>query len=196
MNALHSFIKFYRIIYLLSTLTICFAFNASAQKDYIITLKEDTLRGKIKNFSSNTVKFIQTDSSAKLKYDPNQIRSFYYDKTKSAYRSMNIPNEKSRFFLEIIEKGKITIYELIKGSVGGTQYGGSGSASRQWYAVKGSDSPIEIKSTALLGGSRKERKEAFLKLIEDDPALTKQFLEVNEFSFDFLLSIVKRYNSK
>jgi len=196
MNALNSSSQVVKRLCLIGAIATCSSLSVFAQKDYIVTLQQDTLRGKINSFSDNVLKFRQMDSSSNVKFQLDQLKSVYYHKSKSEYFPVRVPGEKKDLFLKRVESGKIQIYELLRTVYMYSQYGGSSSSTRTWYAVKGDAAAVEIKTNKILSGSRKERKDAFYNLIKDDAALAKQFMDVDEFSFDFLQATVKRYNSR
>jgi len=197
MNALNSSSQMVKRLCLICVIATCSSLSVFAQKDYIVTLQQDTLRGKINSFNDNVLKFRQTDSSSNVKFQLDQLKSVYYHKSKSEYFPVRIPGGKKDLFLKRVESGKIQIYELVRTTSFQSQYGGMASSSiRTWYAVKGDAAAVEIKTNNLLGGSRKERKDAFCDLIKDDAALAKQFLDANDFSFDYLQITIKLYNSR
>lgn len=162
-----------------------------AQKDYVVTNQKDTLWGKISNYNLEKVKYRQTDSSDKQKYTPMEIDAFHLDKKQTDYQAVQLPKEDQKVFLLRLEFGKIRLFEHIESLY---FYGGGSGYSRTWYAVKGNEAPVEVKSNNKISG-RKARRDAFYSLIEDNKALAEEYYIADIFSFDQIRKFIKLYNT-
>jgi hypothetical protein len=167
--------------------SVSFAF---AQKDYVVTLKQDTIWGEAKNYGADWLKFLPADSAKKQRYKPGQIKSFYHDERHVEYHSIKLITEKKEFFLQKLESGKITLFQLVQ-----VVPGPHSVMATRWYATKGDQTLAEIKTNTMVG-SRKERKNAFTALIEDDAELLQQYVASGEFGFEFLRTMIKQYNKR
>lgn len=178
------------------TITLCIAIcsitSAFAQKDYVVTLTGDTLRGRINADGLKDLKIRFADTLKKVKYKSSAILSYHVDKHNKDYESVQVPSKKDKLFLLRMETGKIVLYQLLESYSGG--YPARSYTSINWYAAKEGEPLFEVKTNDLKGG-RKERKDAFYKAIEDNPLVAQKYLAEDKFSFDQIRSIISEYNA-
>lgn len=93
----------------------CLYYFASAQtnKDYILTLKQDTLFGKIEvELGREPISFKY--KKLQLDYHPSTIQSFgiFREKQYHRFKSMKSPSGNTSFFVEIMVEGKNNLYKF------------------------------------------------------------------------------------
>ncbi|NII83451.1 MULTISPECIES: hypothetical protein [unclassified Pedobacter] len=170
-----------------------FAFNLKAQSEYIVTLQSDTIKGEVKNYFEDVVKFIPEGSTERVRYKATEIKAFHVVKIRknpTDCEAVKLPGTKKTVFVHRLMSGKITLYELIETAV---SYSGVASSSVTWYVKKQDQDIIEIK-TSKLSFNRKEREDAFFVLLKDNPKVAEQYQNGGKFSFDFIKSIINAYN--
>ncbi|NQX52088.1 hypothetical protein HQN86_00530 [Pedobacter panaciterrae] len=190
-------------------LFFCFLFSfatskVQAQTDFVIMNDGTKLMGEIKNQNLKKVKFIGSGEKKVRKFGPTDITEVY--KTgRETFRSVGLPGNKGRFFLQVLENGRIKLYEYFKGGMGRTpavpnSYGGSGlgfggnGPLQYWYAQKDNGELVEVKSNQMWG-SRKTRKDNFSTLIADNPRILDRYIKEDKFTFDFVRSLIEEYNN-
>ncbi|SHG12261.1 hypothetical protein [Pedobacter caeni] len=177
---------------LVFSIVSCSIATVYAQKDYVVTTQKDTLWGKINDYNLNKVKYRQTDSSDKVKYSPLEVDAFHLEKKQEDYQAVQPSKWDKKVFLLRIEFGKISLFEYVNSFSG---YKGASHTIVTWYASKGNGIPIEVKSNNLIG-SRKDRKDAFYSLIEDNKTIAERYLAADKFSFDQVREVIKQYNTE
>ena len=89
------------------------------------------------------------------------------------------------------------LYEIetkMRTSVGpGMSNGTITTTTTTWYARKGAQQLREIK-TNIISGSRADRKDALLLLINDNAALLARFKSEPLFSFEMIRKLIQDYN--
>jgi len=93
----------------------CLQYFASAQtnKDYILTLQQDTLFGKIRvELGREPISFKY--KKLNLDYHPSTIQSFgiFREKEYRRFKTLKSPSGKAAFFVEIIVEGKNNLYKF------------------------------------------------------------------------------------
>ncbi len=92
--------------------TTCFCF-AQQPQDFIISLSQDTLWGKIK-FVTRTQKVIFKTEGTKAHFYPSSLLSFgLYDKARkdySLYKSIRVHSQE-KAFLKVLAEGKLQLFE-------------------------------------------------------------------------------------
>lgn len=177
--------------------------DTNAQTDYIINNEGVKVMGEVKNHNVDKVKFIAVGEKKADKYKPEDIKEAY-KAGHGVFRSLILPGDKSASFLQLLEDGKIKLYEFFKNgytttygapvSYGGTgTYMGRSTPTRYWYAQKEGGELVEIKSNQIWG-SRKGRKDNFSKLINDNQHILDRYQTADKFTFDFIRSLIVEYN--
>jgi hypothetical protein len=172
--------------------------NLSAQSDYIVTVKGDTLYGKIKDAFLGKLKFKQTGKIEFEVIDVDKHSQYFISKDTINFVSIQLPQSKKREFLKRLEFGKIQLYEKFVSHPTTTGTGGlmiGGGASFFWYAGFTTDQLLEIKTNSLLG-SRAQRESNFDSLLRSRPELLDSFKKKKSFSADMLRYFIQRYNAE
>jgi len=108
----------------------------------------------------------------------------------STFVLKTLPGYLTKSYVQWLERGRINLYGIQANNQNGT-------TSYTWYASKGSDSLIQIKAEFKGQGSHKDRVNAFMNLISDNPKLLNWFKENMEDvgdSFDIIRACVRTYN--
>jgi hypothetical protein len=160
-------------------------------RDYVITLKGDTVKGQVLWVSDGAVKIDPFSETHSVKYKAADIKEAC--KTGEVY----VPIKVSLTFRDIammkrLQHGIIDLYEYFQQNT--TQYGTASQST--WYASKPGVPVTEIKTSGIGGMSRAERKKNFMTLIADNPALSTEFDSKKDYSFDYLADVIKRYNQQ
>lgn len=181
--------------------------NIFAQTDYVITNDGTKIMGEVKNHGVDKVKFKAAGQEKNKKYKPADIKETY-KAGHGVFRSLLTPKSKKKVFLQVLEDGKIKLYEYFKTSTiygssmgtpgagfGGVGYGSTYNMSnKSWYAQKDNGELIDIKTTEIWG-SRKERKAKFLNLVQDNAHVADRYKAEDKFNFDFVRSLIVEYNT-
>jgi len=188
---------------LLSFLLII-SYNLFAQhKGYLIYSNHDTvICAKVKNSKSNNneVKYKRNDEDDDFETADAGLIIQYQLSNKSGdiYKSMiKDPNEPP-VFMQLLEDGKICLYEeLVHGgmstySVNGIMYGGF-SSSINWYISKNNEPLILIKTSDIAFGEKK-RRQILADMFKDDPKLYSEFGAGDDFSKFVIRGSIKHYN--
>lgn len=184
-----------------------FANMLYAQTDYIINNDNTKIMGEVKSHSVDKVKFIPVGEKKVQKFNAQQIKEAY-QAGHGIFRSVITANDKKPSFLQVLEDGKIKLYEYYKGTMmygapaygGGMAGGGMGfgtvynNTKKRWYAQKDGGEVVEVKSNGIWG-SRKDRKDNFLNMIKDNAHVTGRYEKADKFSFDFVQSLIVEYNN-
>jgi hypothetical protein len=198
--------------------------TAQELKDYVITMKGDTIYGKIGSVKSNKVK-IFVDTEKKIYYPPQLYRIYNHKKEKHYATSFielgiekirdsdpkmyvikeKVKLKKKPLFTEILHDGEIIVYNFRKQSGGGMIMGANGtmmngfsSSSNCYYALKRSTGEIaELKISGLLIGkmSKKNRYLNLAKMIADEPELVAKLENEEKLNYDVFSNYIKEYNA-
>jgi hypothetical protein len=166
-----------------------------AQNDYIVTLKNDTLKGEItKSFFGNH-RFKQQDQSKRITITEKNTKRYYISSDKEkpqTFEARVLPKKSKPVFLELHEQGEIQLYELINNAP--TQNGGS-ITTTSWYASKGNGPLFSIKTSGL-SFSRADKENSFEQLLGDNTSLWANFKAEKSFSFKVLRKYINLYNQE
>lgn len=186
---------FWSAIILLLTLRI----NAHAQdgadaisRDYIINLKGDTIKGQVINVNLSSVRIDPFSESHTVRYKAANIKEVC--QTGIIYVPI-VPTMGLRDYIlaKRLEHGAIDLYEYLQG---GNYNSYKPTYQTTWFAGNIKTPLSEIKTSSLGGMSRSERKKHLLILLADDVELTKEFETKNDYSFDYLQDLIRRYNKQ
>lgn len=191
-------ISFYRFACIFLLISAALTVHGQDNKeDYVVTMTEDTIYGKLTAGLLGRPKLITEND--KITCNPKKIQAYYRASKKVTYRAILLPNHENNQWAEVLEDGAIKLYYV---NIDRYMAGGSGvgytSSSTYWYASKVGVGLVEIKTSELaLGGiGRKKRKEHVRALFEDDEVVLKAFEEIEEYSFDNLQKLIKLYNER
>ena len=195
------FMKGMRISILMLFVTV-FASRTYGQTDYIINNDNTKILGEVKSHNVDKVKFIPANEKKVQKFNAQQIKEAY-KAGHGVFRSVAVDEGKKPSFLQVLEDGKIKLYEYFKSStMYGAPAGGFGSGAfgtsysspkKRWYAQKDEGEVVEVKSNGIWG-SRKDRKDNFLNMIKDNVHVADRYEKADKFSFDFVQSLIEEYN--
>jgi hypothetical protein len=185
-------------LYLAAFLLFSLQYNSTAHtktdtisRDYIITLKGDTVTGQVLWVSDGAVKIDPFTETHSVKYKAADIKEAC--QTGQVY----VPIKVSLTFRDIaivkrLQHGIIDLYEYFQQST--SKYGTASQAT--WYASKAGVAVTEIKTSGIGDMSRAERKKNFMRLIADNQILSNEFDSKKHYSFDYLAEVIKRYNQQ
>nr|WP_294946799.1 hypothetical protein [uncultured Mucilaginibacter sp.] len=164
--------------------------------NYVVTTTHDTIRCELKG----TRKYLPLTSTDKkfIKITPDKILEVYKAQDSTNYIAVTKPDQPDSTYLPRREHGKLDLYEDENTyySVGG-MYGSAGTfhQTRYWYISKNGAPIVQLKSNSIFNnGSQSKRKNIFMEMIADDPALLEEFKKTDSFSFKVLRDFVHRYN--
>ncbi|MFI5159079.1 MAG: hypothetical protein ACHQF4_09450 [Sphingobacteriales bacterium] len=170
-------------------LILVISFAAEAQRapcDYIITRKGDTIKCTI---SKNIFSGLRYRVSSKDDYkavDVNEINEYYTYQNNETFRAFKIPETDKVTFLELLESGKIDLYELKS-----RHYR---SNNIFWFAAKNDNKLIEIKNTLILHPTNAD-KENLIKLISNNVAAVQKINGDKAYSFKNIKDAIHQYNA-
>ncbi|SUJ30545.1 Uncharacterised protein [Sphingobacterium spiritivorum] len=205
----------------LTAVIVCFCImisNAYSQvktpvTDYIITMKGDTLYGKIRSLKDNKLKF-ESENGNKV-YKPAEVFRAYNASVNKIYTPSSVQSTMEKtavvkpVFAELVQEGEIAIYafeKMYNGSPRHRNYGignretvmgPTASMSVKYYAAKKSTGEIvEIANSAmdLFGKQTKKRAENLLKLIEDESVLSQILAREKSYNQDVFIRYIADYN--
>ncbi|MEE1944640.1 hypothetical protein VRU48_05945 [Pedobacter sp. KR3-3] len=189
--------------------TCCCSFfivsHAFAQKDFIETLKGDTIRGKLRNgFVMGTgpadeLKFKKLEDSKFVTIKTDTLKSYFRSADSALFVLMKMPYAEEARLVKKLENGRIELFEDYSASSGAVSatgiYSARGTIST-WYARLDGGQLLEIKTndTAISGSKREQREKNLYGLLADDQQLLDKFKK-RSFSFDNIRDCIKKYNS-
>lgn len=179
--------------------------NGIIYNDYVLNLKNDTIRChiiKVKGPDSNlAVKYRIAEGQSAKTLSADSVRELFFSDDSSVYMPKYLPNLRKHGFLQVIERGKINLYQFLREQATTSTYVGISV----WYASKNMDT-LKIVNTSVFSliniyhtGTRKEHKKAFMELIADNPELLARFktaIESADFSYDLTRYYIKTYNDE
>ena len=188
------------VIFLVALITI--TFKATAQSDYVITVKGDSIPCKISRSFIGIMKYKSATMTESESIEPDVIKEYYVAKKNILHRAVFKEGSNSPMYMTVIEKGKISLFEEIVVSSSIATYGfGAPTTTRtsveEWYISKGSDNVSKIKTTdiVLLINSKQKRKDAFGDMLKDNKAVYEKYLNDDKFTFKQIQNLVHLYNT-
>jgi len=181
---------FFISLALLITL-VCTVFAQKPSFNYVLTVKGDTIKCTFKKPFMGKLRYVPLESDKAIKITTDDIKEYYDTKDSVMVVAAVLPGDTSPKFLDLLERGKINMYERIV--VTTSQYGST--TTYYWYVNKGNDVLKELKATTIFtDGSRKERKKMFSEMIADDEPLKAQFEADSDFGLERLRYYIRQYN--
>lgn len=174
--------------YILFCTALCAFFSrVNAQEDFIITLKNDTIFGNVKpGLLSDYI--LKSKVGENISFSPKTVNGYYLFKKKQKFISSNIPNSEQKYFLQVLEAGKINLYEHKVRTPEGVWI-------ITWFANKEGREWADV-ITDRLFAKIKLRKDIFANLIGDNKGLNESFQEEKKYNFDIVRKYVMNYNSQ
>ncbi|MFF5382336.1 hypothetical protein [Pedobacter suwonensis] len=173
---------------MLFCIALCAFFSrVNAQEDFIITLKNDTILGSIKpGLLSQYI--LESNGGENISFSPETVNGYYLFKKKQKFISNNIPKSEKRYFLRVLEAGKINLYEHKVRTPEGVWI-------ITWFASKEGGGWVDI-ITDRIFAKIKLRKDIFAELIGDNKGLNESFQEEKKYNFDIVRKYVVNYNNQ
>jgi len=178
-------------------LVLFFQLSALAQ-DYVITIKGDTLHCRISIPLMGKLRYKSEGMTSAEKIKPDEILEYYIARKDLLERSVSINNNKnmSPVFMTVVEKGKISLYQLIVTTTFYNNGMTSSSSTTTWYIGKGSGDVDELKTSGLFSmASRKSRKDELGQLFADNKEVYDKYIADDKFSFTQIRNLVHLYNT-
>ena len=177
--------------------------NLKAQnRDYVITNSGDTIKCTIAGPSLLKVyKYKTSDNGEFIKIKEQNIRDFYLGDKNILMRFVYIEDDAMANLMKVIENGRISLYEVVIDHIrtNSLNNGTFDVSNTEWFVSKESDtvSLLKYNGTADLKGlkGRKQRKDDFKKMIEDNKEVYNKYIASKDFSFEQLRGLVHSYNS-
>lgn len=172
------------------------------EKDYIVTLKGDTLKGDIRSQTQKGVRFKKKGNKKFEKIPASEIQSFFIFWGTTRYVYKDLRSNGDLLLSEVLEEGSIILYEIRTYTntytptipLGTGISIGSGivrSGNIVWFAEKQEGGKIiEINSYS---GNKEGRKNLFMNFIADQPFLVDR-LNKEKFNVELVRSLIKEYN--
>ena len=177
---------------LLLVFTCIFINKVNAQAGYIITQKNDTIKGEVKMRAFGRPQF---KPSNKADFKPIVLDTLkeYQLKDSSIWVTKRLPTTSMNFiskpqFVQLLETGKINLYQ---------QTGTDRYRLRTWYVAQTPDSLIAIKTDDIFlagGGGKKGRQEILSNMFADQPDVQAAFNATGKFDFDTIRLYIHKYN--
>ena len=152
-----------------------------------------------------TPKYKTEGMTSAEKIKPDEILEYYIARKNSLQHSVSVSNNKnmSPVFMTVVEKGKISLYQLVvttsyyNNGMTSYNYGMTPSSSTTtWYIGKGSGDVDELKTSGLFSmASRKSRKDELGQLFADNKEVYDKYIADDKFSFKQIRNLVHLYNT-
>jgi hypothetical protein len=180
--------KFRKFLFVLAAIITTSVIQASAQNEYFITNKNDTVKCTFIpfiGFNQYIFKYKLTEGGEVNRVSSDTITEYRQKNTIYAKRQLSdFPKPQ---FVQWLIKGKLNVYARVTPSayVNNVDY----------YAAKSTDSVIvQIKTNNEFSGTRAKRKSAFEALIADAPEVAKMFDEADSYTVNSLMKTIRNYN--
>ena len=151
-------------------------------RDYIITPKNDTVYGRVKNeFFKGYFTFREKNRNDVVKIDSSIAKEYFDSREKDPFILKALPGENTKEFVKWLKKGHINLYELAKKTVKGNKE----SVRYYWYVSKENDALALIKSDAKPDDdirSHRDFLKTFTAMISDNKEILAQFKEATNDS--------------
>lgn len=171
------------LVFLLSILKV------NAQEDFIITLENDTIKGKIKVGLLSKYVF-ENNGGEKINISPEKINSYYLSDKKQKFVANTLPDikNKNRYFFKVLEEGRINLYQREVRTP-------ENVLITTWYASKLGGEWKDI-ITDQLFSKVKPREAVFSELISDNEDLAKLYQSEKKYNFAVKRKYIRIYNQK
>lgn len=159
--------------------------STAQTNDYLVTVTGDTLKFPIKaNYFGGGYRYSTTDKK-KHKIQPEEIKEFYLAADTMLHRAIKVAPASHPVFVEVLEDGKIKLYERsIQSKYGVTVY---------WY-VSSDNVPLTlIKTNGFEAASRDSRKALLNRMMAGDMEALKGINDKG-LTYEDVRSSIKIYN--
>ncbi len=166
--------------------------KANAQAGYIITQKNDTIKGEVKIRAFGGPQFKPLNKADLISIDVDTLKEYQLSDS-SVFVLRSIPRSTANLIakpqaLQRLEHGRINLYMY---------QAPAGDHIITWYASKGTDSLITLKTSDIFlvgGGSKKSRKAALSGIFADQPDVQSAFNATGKFDFETIRLYIRKYN--
>ena len=118
--------------------------------------------------------------------DTIQFKEYHWTKQKPYdFYALVLPDLGKKFFVGIVEKGKINLYQRTTHGKNSTSY---------WYASKGAQL-FEINNQKRLFGVDTKLKQNFEGLIKDNNKISAEFKTMKDYNIKTIRKLIKDYNA-
>ena len=182
----------------LLSVTLLVTLSLKAQKqDYVITLHGDTINCKF--ISDLKYKVGGVDKPKRVNF--YEIKEYYIAKDNTLCRAVYRPGDRLPYFMTVVERGKIDLYEenyeyVLTRTSGIT----NNYSTSTWYIAKGTDTVKVLKSSdfsvsAIFLKSKKSRENIFADMIKDNKDVYDKYIADDKFNFGQIRYLVHLYNT-
>lgn len=163
--------------------------KANAQGDFIITLKNDTIKGTIKTGLLSKYVFESNDGE-KINISSDKINGYYLSdkKEKFVVNTLPDPKNKKRYFFQVLEEGRINLYQHEERTPEGVRI-------ITWYVSKLGGGWKDI-FTDRLFSKIKPREIIFNDLISDNEDLAKSYQSEKKYNLAVKRKYISTYNNQ
>jgi hypothetical protein len=126
------------------------------------------------------------------------IKEYSRSNRAKTYRAVYQGSSNKPNFMTVIERGKISLYELVQtnsyyGGVSGTW---NSTSQTDWYIGKNTDTVVSFKTSGFfMGKSRQARKDMLGEMFKDNPEVYNKYIAEDKFSFKQIRNLVHLYNT-
>ncbi len=187
-----NFLKSIPLTIVVASALLCCGLSAKSQKkDYVIITRGDTIYCKLKFPAMSDYGYYKTDDvSEDEKLNPYQINEYYVAKKNTLYKTVFEPGTKQLQFMQVIEKGKISLYEFIgKGWGTGAVQGTGGYYHYSKYYISKGSGELEAFSP------NKSGKAIFAELIIDNKNVYDKYTAKDDFDIEKIRNLIQLYNA-
>jgi len=169
-----------------------------AYQDYVITANGDSIRCKVKKPLIGNLKYQSENMSKPEEITEENIKEYSRSNRTKIYRAVYQGSSKMPNFMTVIERGKISIYELVQTN---SYYGGASgtwtnTSQTDWYIGKNTDTVVSFKTSGFFWGkSRRARKDMLGEMFKDNPEVYNKYIAEDKFSFKQIRNLVHLYNT-
>lgn len=164
------------------------AIAQSAGKDYVITIKGDTIAAKLKyNFLGNVVYKLNGKGGAEPVDDGNIKEYYWAGERNPIFRLIQLPGTDKSVFAAVLESGSITLYKI---KIQHYRY-----SSSTLYAAKNSEPVVEVINQKQIFGNHVQLTSNFTGLINDKKQVIDKFTQHHKYNFQLLQRTVHEYNT-
>ncbi len=179
-------------------ISFLFSVNVFSQRtDYIVTFKKDTVYGVLK-YTFGYPTSLMSDSG-RYSVDVNNVDAYYESDKNHLYKNKALPEKTRHIFFRCLEIGRISLYAnittLVTTSAQNPGMITGNTKSIQLFAEKEEGKLVEVKSSGMLSGNKKHRKD-FLDLISDNKALVDIYNQNKDFELPYIQYYIHEYNKQ
>ncbi|SDF06352.1 hypothetical protein SAMN05216464_112107 [Mucilaginibacter pineti] len=180
---------------LLCIAALLFTQSLRAQdQDYLLTLKGDTLFGKVSQSSVDHTKFKYKTAKMKKAEDitVDSIKEFTCNRIPLVMRAVTMEGVKKPVFMIVVEKGAISLYSLMEWNA---MESNRIHSSMEFYVSKNCDSVRLLKSNYNTDKPKEQILDEFAELLKDKKSIYDKFKAKEYYNFTYLFKLIHFYNT-